>query len=378
MFYSFLKKLLDSKVALFGTILMQWSFYLSNYFKLGVVNPQAVTLFIACLFFSDLASRTNRWIFYLLTGLVLGISFYLYIGPIYVALIWPFFLRALKTPWTKLVPRVFLMFVVMLVVVSPGLFDTTHWQAAAKKTIFVREFTDQSQVLVNVYHNFFLFYKNYDYMFNHFISGPYLDVVTQVLATLGVVICIVRFKKISYLSILLGYISMAVVLGVTSPYSYAPTSRGVFLLPYGFIFAAIGLEVFLHDREFKSVIWLIVLTVICLNVYRSQFEYFEKYGLKHSALILKFLIEHPTDKTTLYLSGASNVTYNYSNLFPMTKAFNLNSDVLQVIESPIYPCNIVSDHILVLDQDQQAQMNLRASYCRPDNAQVVYSKFGPY
>lgn len=378
MFYLFLKKLVDSKVALFGTIFMQWSFYLSNYFKLGVVNPQAVALFIGCLYLGDLASRTNRWLFYVLTGLVLGISFYLYIGPIYVALIWPFFLRALKTPLTKLIPRVGLMFVVMFTVISPGLFDATHWQAAAKKTIFVREFTDQSQILVNVYHNFFLFYKNYDYMFNHFISGPYLDTLTQVLATFGILVCLFRIKKISYLSILLGYVSMAVVLGITSPYSYAPTSRGVFLLPYGFIFAAIGLEVFLHDREFKSVVWLIVLTIISLNIYRSQVEYFEKYGLKHSALILKFLLEHPTENTLLYLSGSEEMSYNYSNLYPMTKAFKLSRDALQVVESPIYPCNVFPDHVLVLDQDKQAQMNLSYSYCKPNKITIIYSKFGPY
>src|ERR1700722_9938018 len=49
-FYRWIKLNFSKETAVFATILMQCSFYLANFFKIGYDNPQALTLFVICLY----------------------------------------------------------------------------------------------------------------------------------------------------------------------------------------------------------------------------------------------------------------------------------------------------------------------------------------
>jgi hypothetical protein len=383
-FYLWVSKLFNRSVGLLSTLFFQWSFYAANYFKLGPVNPQSVALFVLCLYLSDLAARSGKLKHYVLVGVFLGISFYIYLGPIFVFLVWPFFLRAFTEKNFKLsslISKVTVMLITAIIVISPGLFDQDHWNAAAKKTIFVREFTGHQQIYINIYRNFQLFYRNYDYMFNHFISGPYLDVISRILATGGILICLYKIRRLSYLSLILGYVAMGVMLGLTSPYSYAPTSRGIFLLPYGFVFAALGLEKISNYSKAKWFIFLVVVGIISINIYRSQIEYFDVYGYKHSALILRHLMDHRDSHSTLYISNAANIHYNYSNLYSMMRAFGIPQYNLSILERESINCDQVpTGYLLVLDQDPQAIESLSNLICPQslENKVVINSKFSPY
>src|SRR6185369_3416397 len=91
-FFLWLKKLFSPQIALLSTILLQSSFFISNYFKIGYVNPLSFTFFLISLYAASLVADSptkKRMIFF---GAALGISFYIYLGPLFLFFVWPLLL----------------------------------------------------------------------------------------------------------------------------------------------------------------------------------------------------------------------------------------------------------------------------------------------
>ena len=89
--YLWIKKIFDWKIALISTLVMQTSFYLANFFKIGYPNPLSLTLFILIIYlFTIISDNLNNLKQIFLLGVILGISFYVYIGPIFPLMITPY------------------------------------------------------------------------------------------------------------------------------------------------------------------------------------------------------------------------------------------------------------------------------------------------
>ena len=232
-FFFWIKKSFNSRIALISTVILQSSFYLANFFKIGNIMPQALMLFILCLYTAyscGVSPSTKKFIF---LGFLLGVSFYVYIGPLFPLLIWPYLLSLINRKHLNpsLFINIFLLIISYVLVLLPTFLNINDWNGPAGKTVFHKEYEGYSQTVINVFRNFLLFYKNYDYLYNHFVAGPYLDLVSRILGLIGTIIVIINVRKKEYLFLLLTYISTCVIIGLTSPYWYAPTTRGIFFCP---------------------------------------------------------------------------------------------------------------------------------------------------
>ena len=82
---------------------------------------------------------------------------------------------------------------------------------------------------------------NYNEKAQHFISGSLLEPITAVLAVLGLVYALRRFRRPAFAFLLIWYgISMAAS-GVASPHPFVPMIRMSYLIPIMVIFAAVAL-----------------------------------------------------------------------------------------------------------------------------------------
>jgi len=249
-FYFWVKTHFQKKIALLSTVLLTSSFYLANFFKIGYVNPLALVLFVICLYFAAQISFHNKRKDYIFLAVALGMSFYVYIGPLFPFMIVSYFILLLKTNIKMLVKNIAVFLITYISIVSLGFLTSSHTVSPAlTKTIAHKEFDSIQQIFINVGHNFLLFYKNYDYFYNHFVSGPYVDLLTGILVFFGTILTLIHIKKKSYFLFAGVYIFTAIIIGITSPYPYTPMTRGIFFLPFGFVFAGIFTPVKLFKSE---------------------------------------------------------------------------------------------------------------------------------
>lgn len=366
-FYMWIKKTFGPKVALLSTVILQSSFYLSNYFKIGTVQHQSFTLFIVSLYLACTCSRnpTKKNIVFL--GLALGISFYIYLGPLFPLILLPYLLSLLRRSYkkSKLMSTLIYLLVPYIILLLPLLFSLEQLNGPLHKTVTAREYQNNFQILINIFHNFLLFYKNYDYLYNHFVAGPYLDIVSQILAFIGTIIAITNARKKEYLFLLLLYVLTCIIIGATSPYSYAPTNRGIFFLPFGFAFAGIALARITKMFSLR-IAFLIIPLIFILNVYQSQIGVFKEAGYTSTALIIKSLQDarenNSERKIALLLSDYSG--YNYQNIYTMQQAYNLESIRFEVIKSSQLQCSVLKEtDLLFFNNDLEAKNAISNLIC---------------
>ncbi len=368
-FYKWMKKSFNPEIALFSTILLQCSFYLANFFKVGKNMPQALALLIICSYYSVVCAKHPSKKNFFILGILLGFSFYIYIGPIFPLIIWPFLLPLLAGKTIKQALRLSPFFILGYVsLLLPALLQLSSLGGPAGKTIIHMEFTDNTQILKNIFHNFLLFYKNYDYLFNQFVAGPYLDVVTIIFALLGTFIVIFHLRKSKYLFLLLAYISACVIIGFTSPYAYAPTTRGIFFLPFGAAFAGIALFYALKKIPNYFIIPILFL-VLLLNFHLSQIGVFNISGYTGTALLIKSLqdaqINNIKQNNILLLSERNY--FVYKDLNHMRQAYNLEKVPFYILRTSQFNCqHLYRAKVIIFDYDTRAINSYIQIHCPPD------------
>jgi len=366
-FYLWMRNGFGREAALLATLLLQASAFVANYLKIGYVNGQALPLLVLCLY---LASRFARhpsqknaaWL-----GIALGVSFYIYVGPLYPLFVAPALLplvaalRARRLGWRELLGAAVVCVTCYLALIAPGLFSLTSGASAASKTSFAREYSNNWQMVVNVGHDFLLFYANYDYFYNHFIAGPYLDVISRIFATLGIVVALLavarrrgRFRLAS-LELLLTYTLVAVVIGVTSPYAYAATTRGIVFIPFGAAFGGIGLAacadwlrrlhipypVIPHRLRVAFVAYILALLVAVIwttNIYQSQIGVFQQTGYSATGLLIGTIQQahqrHERRVVLLLSPQFPYASYYYGQIPAIQRAYGVQ-DVFFIVETPL-------------------------------------------
>jgi len=376
-FYLWLKKLFDPQVALFSTIILQCSFYLANFFKIGKNMPQALALFVACLWAAsacaDKPSKKN----FLILGILLGISFYIYIGPIFPLIVWPCLLPLIKQyKQKKLLLPILLLIGTYFLLLLPAFFQLSSLTGPAGKTFLHREYHGLVPIFFNILRNIFLFYHNYDYIYNHFVAGPYLDIASRMLAFIGSMIAIYYITRRSYLILIATYLMTCIVLAITSPYSYTPTTRGLFFLPFGAALAGIALA-----QLNKKILLPLTVTILCFiflgNIYLSQIGVFIQTGHSSTTLITKTLQESQQTKRNnphvLVLSDKSR--YN-PQLVKITRSiYHLETIPFIAVKASKLQCeHLVHTQVILLASDVDALSAVYQQNCpdfNPLNVQIL-------
>ena len=237
--------------------------------------------------------------------------------------------------------------------------STDQWLVVANKTVVKREFESNWQIVVNVARGPLLFYKNYDYFYNHFVAGPYVDRVTGSLLFLGLAITLKRIKQKKYWSFLLVYFMTNLVVNASSPYWYAATTRGIFFLPFGFALAGLGLAKLERLIDFKLA-WVVLLLIFSINLYESQVGVFRKVGYHRVNLILREIKE--SKKVKLILANTNN--FNKNNVLKLVELYKIDDASFKVLKSGQFNCNNLEGYsVLILEGDQSTRRYMKILDC---------------
>lgn len=363
-FFLWIKQLFGQKTAVVSTLLLQTSFYLANFLKIGYPNPLGLVLFIMTIYFFTKASYDLNYKVFILSGMFLGISFYVYIGAIFPLILLPYIIILFlnRFPIKKLVQPFLLAAFSYLTMLIPFIiqitYDDTFLKIITEKTVLKKEYTNNLQPIYNTLNNLILFFRNNDYNYNHYVTGPYLEYLTQIFAIIGIGYLIINFKSASSKLLFILFLSTTLVIGITSPYSYSPTTRGIFFLPFGFAFAGIGLNFFLNrvsEINYWKFFTVIIIIIFSLNLYHSQIGVFKNYYFEPTALITKFLKEEKNNrsKKTTFLIISENNSYNYENIEILRKAYDLEEIPFKVKETSEINCDSISgQNVLLLKQNE--------------------------
>ena len=381
-FYLWMRDRFDQRTALISTLMLQASSFIANYLKIGYVNTQAFALFIVALYLAGrcgkhLTPRNAGWL-----GAVLGVSFYIYIGPLFPLLVAPYLLPLAfgrRATRRELLRAGGLCLALYLAIALPGILGSLGGDSPVGKTIFAREYSDNAQMPINVLRDFLLFYQNFDYFYNHFIAGPYLDLASRVLAgagTLIALVALVRFRSERYLLLLLAYVLAAIVIGVTSPYAYAATTRGIFFMPFGAAFAGVALAALTRWLTVRRLAYALVAVIWITNIYQSQVGVFQTTGYPATSLLIKSLQEaerQGQQRVVLVLSAHHSYrNAGYVEAPILQQAYGLDDELLIVLDPTEVSCAALRDaRVVLLKSDTPAVNALEGLSCPSDTGYTV-------
>jgi hypothetical protein len=352
--YKFVRNLYGKNPALISAILLAFSKYLCNIFKVGNPHCLGFLLFILCLYFSTelLAAPTSKNALKL--GISLGLSFFAYVGPIFSFFLIPFLVPFLRRHGKQAVKPISVIFLVFLAFVIIGLGTTpmAQWSGMVTKTPLKREFSSNIQFLLNIKNNFLLFFENFDYFYNHFVEGPYLDVISRWAAFVGIIFCVFSLRRKEGLLLFL-WIFLCVGIGLTNPYWYTPSTRGIFFIPYGVTFAGIGLE-FLRRGLRKAGAGFIVpaiIIAIVLNVYEAQIGVFKRIGYTRTALIMKELSQKPQKDVSILVYHSTRFRFDPQHVYHLMDVYKIPPSRFTITTKRDEMCNTHCDMVIVFKDD---------------------------
>ncbi len=293
-FYLFARHLYGRSTALISVPLLAFSKYLSNFFKIGYTHSFCFFLLMLCLYAAARfwTTPTNQRAGVL--GVCLGLAFFAYIGPVFPFFLLPIWLGLLMRERQRALPRLLIVAAIWLAFIGLGLVSTPSaaWLGGLQKTTAHREFDSNVQILINIGRNFLLFWTNFDYFYNHFVVGPYLDLISRWAAAGGMAFCLWRWRQREGLLLWL-WGMLCLGLGLINPYWYTPTTRGIFLVPFGVLFAAVALN-FFRQRCARwhgaALVGLALTAAVGLNLHEARTGVFRVTGYSRMALIVRELL----------------------------------------------------------------------------------------
>lgn len=383
-FYRYVRNSFNKELALTATVILQSSYYLANFFKIGYDNPQCFALFIVCLYAINRYSQTPTKKLGGTLGLLFGISFYIYMGPIFPFFLWPYFLPLIKKIRFKgVIKSLIALILVYIITLVPIITNISSLLPVIKAFGVIQNFHFNNAIL----RSFTLFYINNDYFYNHFVKGSYLDVVTGFFCLIGTLVVFFRMKNNSYLYLALSYITTTIIIAVSSPGWFSPTTRGIFLLPYGFIFSGVGLlyvvKKIKNDTLAFTFFCYIIFAIIILNVYQSQIGVFTNNKLNNSgftgiALLVKSFQQAKVKNNNIIIlvSPTQSITKVFWQFPSILNAYKLDKIQYTIVSPVNFICPISNTTVLYFRQDSYAVNTVINSNCIKNNS-TYYSELSP-
>ena len=365
--YAFVRRRYEPKIAWFSVIFLAFSKYLGNFFKIGYAHSFCFCLFLLCLYWAHelLTVPTKRNAVKLGGGL--GLSFFAYIGPLFPFFFAPFGLALLRRERQKALPLLARVFGVYLLFFGLGLVSTprTEWLRGLEATPLNPQINATRQIALNIGRNFLLFFQNFDYVYNHFVAGPYLDGMTRWLALLGIVLSLCAFRQKGGLLLAL-WIFLCIGLGLISPYYYIESTRGIFYIPYGAIFAGIGLNWLrqrIGQRWSKALLPAVLLAAISLNIYEAHVGLFAKVGYTRTALILRELVAANQRQTAVLVFHSDRYEFNPGYVLVFMEIYGIPPARFALTQSLQEACVSEREKIILFQDDPLWRQTTFAEAC---------------
>ena len=372
-FWLFLQRLFSPALALAGLLLLDTSFYLFRFFQIGYINnPSLLFLVILLSIVVRLEWDDPRRLRVQLAvlGACSGLSWYFYLGKLFPLLIGVFLAwRLRRLPWRRLGASLGTFGAPVVVLVGASLWATPDHSLsrATSKTSLQREFTDNAQLARNVSHG----WRNqwHTEKPSHYLpTNAYLDRLSALAATLGLaalslqVLAPRRFAsrrtsaprtsapRISDVDARLAdvwvlWLGLTLAIGLSSPYSYPPTTRGIHYVPFYLCFALHAARLLLlwsarrppRTRILtRGVLGCGLAGALWLNLYWMK----QPVPRDDARLIYSEVLRHEGQK--VLLSGG-DCNFNWSNMVAWCRATNV--DVELVLEDQVASCDGI-DYII--------------------------------
>lgn len=281
LFYYFFKAFVDRQIAILAVICLGFSHYLLSFSKIAYNNLQAffaLGLVLACFTW---ALRSGRMIAFCITGLSMGLCFYLFPAALYILPLPVIGLLVFMPPTNReSAKRWFWMMASASFLVYPLLIQTAYWETKILGTFLSTELVASSQLLrMNILHN--ALYSAFSYLYipeqSHFVSIGYLDFLSGAFLPAGFMVLLKsglqRNKPALFL--LLSFLAMFFIAGTTHGREFPTTTRMFMLLPWLTLFTAFGLNWFLEQagHAFRIRInrlgYLFAGLIVVLNLYQA-------------------------------------------------------------------------------------------------------------
>ena len=248
LYYYFFKAFVSRKLALLSVTMLGFSHYLLSFSKIGYNNLQALFVMAAVLAAFVWALRSMRPVAFCITGLLMGLCFYVYPAALYVIplpllgflIFMPPTNREAIKRWAWTIASMALLFYPLTV-------QPEYWQAKVAGTFLYTEAGYSFGAFVDNFSRNML-YSGFSYLYipeqSHFVSIGYLDLLSSAFVVIGFV---VLFKSVlqrnrSALFLMLSFVFMFLIVGATHGRNFPTTTRMFLLLPWFVLFTAFGVR----------------------------------------------------------------------------------------------------------------------------------------
>jgi hypothetical protein len=343
-----LKKLFKTNYAFVGLFMLDVSFYYHNFFQIGYLNNLSLLFLVIITFILTYIEEKNTpsKLLYLLLGIITGVSWYFYIGKLFIFIVVSYLV--IKFHKNHKLYHYFLFFLLpALFFIAISIINTPSNTSGfgLTKTILHKEYNDTWQLIWNIFDPWLLaFYTSHQ---THYLPiSSYTDIITAVFYGCGVIFCFISFfikklRDISVLRILLFFSLLSFFIGFTSPYGYSPTTRGIHYVPFYILFAVYFLSLcmeYIHISFLRKTLLISIVTIIfSMNLYAI----YQPLPLNISEDVLSRLQLFNNKKFLLI----NDCDINFYNIVTMSNAYMIPDDVAVADTSNQIICNNI-DYIL--------------------------------
>lgn len=282
-FFQFFKSFFSRRVALVTALLLACSHYLMNFSKIGYNNLQALFVMSLVLWLAGAAVRSKSPFAYTALGVGSSACFYvfpaaLYLLPLPILVIWLY----APGPRRDTLRRAGLALGAFLILIFPLIIQADFWESKLTGLFL------HSRELVNSSSSFWfhigsnLLYSFFSFLYipheSHFVVASYVDPLTAVFVPIGFVLALRQISRSkSALFLALAFLLEALLVGTTHDRPFPTTTRMFLMLPWFFLFAALGIDHMLdavagsirRAPALPMIAGPLMIAVLGLNIYQS-------------------------------------------------------------------------------------------------------------
>jgi hypothetical protein len=351
LFYYFFKAFVPRRIAIMIVILLGFSHYLLSFSKIGYNNLQALFIMGAVLAAFAWALKSMRPLAFCVTGLCMGLCFYLYPAALYVVPLPIIGLLFFLPPTNKeALKRWSWMAVSAAILFYPLIAQPNYWAAKVAGTFMYTDAGNSFAALIeNISRNALFSGLSYLYMpeQTHFVSVGYLDALSSVFVVIGFVVLVktVFQRNKSALFLITSFLMIFFLVGATHGRNFPTATRMFLLLPWFALFTAFGLEwcletakSFFHVDQ-RAISTLLVGAIVFVNLYHTYIIDVQNMVQYHTLapLFVKVAREINANKQipTKSYAFVSAAGWNTEGLRIVQRAYQVPDSPTQLINVPL-------------------------------------------
>ena len=281
LYYYFFKAFVPRRFAVLIVSILGFSHYLLSFSKIGYNNLQALFMMGAVLASFVWALQTMRTVAFCLTGLAMGLCFYVYPAALYLIPL-PLIGLLLFLPPTNrdALKRWGWMILSFAMLFYPLIVQPEYWEAKVAGTFL---YTEAGYSFGAFMDNFLrnMLYSGVSYLYipehTHFVSIGYLDLLSGVFVVIGLVALVktVLQRNKPALFLLLGFLYTFLIVGATHGRNFPTATRMFLLLPWWAMLVAFGVrwtakstqQLFRLDSHRTQLV--LVSSIVLVNLYHA-------------------------------------------------------------------------------------------------------------